>query len=379
MTASSTSSPGPHTIAVMGWQAISHLGLGVDAVRANPTAPVTTLQPAHGDAADYPQDIAYRPAAFDVAALLGAKGIRTMDRTTALAVCAAKLLNEDQSIDEGLSSEQVGFVVGTTTGSIRSTSDFTRDSLVQERPFLVNPALFPNTVMNCAAGQCAIRFKARCVNATISGGRLSGLLALKYASQMLRRRYAERLFTGSVEELCPQSAWAHRSLVQHGSRHALPLGEGGAMFSLERSDAALARGTSPAAHIVALQYGRWFDADTDNAQAAHLSVLAHVQDALQGVGMAAESLDAAVLCGAADAASSPIEQGVAAALLRTGAPVFGLEWVQQLGDTYSATVSLGLAQLLSVLRDGQTGLILIVGADGHAGCVLVQVPHTSGR
>lgn len=365
-------------IAVLGWQAISHRGLGARAMAGTAPPPPTELLAQHGERADYPQDIAYRPAHFNAADLLGAKGIRTMDRSTALAVCASKLLNDTHAIDDGLNSEQVGFVIGTTTGSIRSTSDFTRDSLVQERPFLVNPALFPNTVMNCAAGQCAIRFKARSVNATISGGRLTGLLALKYASQMLRRRYAERLFTGSVEELCPQSAWAHRALVQQGRRHAVPLGEGGAMFSLERVEAARARGAAVAAEILALQYGRWFDADNPNADLALQGVLAGINETLQGAGLGADRIDVAVLCGAADAASSALEQEAAARLLRVDTQVFGLPWVQELGDTYSASVSLGLAQLLVCLGAGQTGMALIVGADGHAGCLLVRVPRHGG-
>lgn len=364
-----------NAIAVLGWQAISHRGLGARAMASPEPGQPSLPQLQHGEPADFPQDVAYRPAHFEVADFLGSKGIRTMDRSTALAVCTAKLLHDSHAINDGLSAEQVGFVVGTTTGSIRSTSDFTRDSLVQERPFLVNPALFPNTVMNCAAGQCAIRFKARSVNATISGGRLSGLLAIKYASQMLRRGYADRLFTGSVEELCPQSAWAHRALVQQGRRHAVPLGEGGAMFSLERVDTARARGAAVAAHVLALQHGRWFDADNPGAGDALPAVLAGIQETLKEAGLRPEDIDAAVLCGAADAASSALEQDAVAKLLRADALIFGLPWVQELGDTYSASVSLGLSQLLVSLQAGQSGMVLIVGADGHAGCLLVQVPR----
>jgi 3-oxoacyl-[acyl-carrier-protein] synthase II len=200
--------PGSLGIAVVGWQAISPLGIGAQSFDEGAMQPdPVELHPLHASADEFPQEIAYRPAYFETASLLGAKGIRTMDRTTALAVCTAKLLHGERPIADDAESQRLGFVLGTSTGSIRSTSDFTRESLVQERPFLVNPALFPNTVMNCAAGQCGIWFKARAVNATISGGRLSGLLAIKYAAQALRRGYADRLFTGAVEELCPQTAW----------------------------------------------------------------------------------------------------------------------------------------------------------------------------
>jgi 3-oxoacyl-[acyl-carrier-protein] synthase II len=186
------------------------------------------------------------------------------------------------------------------------------------------------------------------------------------------------LFTGSVEELCPQSAWAHRALMQQGRRHDVPLGEGAAMFSLERADAAQARGAAVAAHVLALQYGRWFDADQPAAGEALAAVLAGIAETLQVAGLRPQDIDAAVLCGAADAASSALEQEAAAQLLRADAQVFGLPWVQELGDTYSAGVSLGLAQLLVTLRAGQCGMVLIVGADGHAGCLLVRVPRQTG-
>src|SRR5207248_2320963 len=61
---------------------------------------------------------------------------------------------------------RVGVVLGTTVGSLRSMSDYTRETLIEERPYLVSPALFPNTVMNCAAGQSAIRHGLAGINAT---------------------------------------------------------------------------------------------------------------------------------------------------------------------------------------------------------------------
>jgi len=366
----------PLGISVVGWQAISALGVGAQAfeVAAQPPAPLPQ-HPLHASVDEFPAGIAYRPAYFDTAALIGAKGIRTMDRSTALAVCTAKLLHGDRPASSGPQSERTGFVLGTSTGSIRSTSDFTRDSLVQERPFLVNPALFPNTVMNCAAGQCGIWFKARAVNATISGGRLSGLLALKYAAQTLRRGYADRLFTGAVEELCPQTAWAHQQLVEHGRRHPLPLGEGCAMFELERSADLRARGQQPVADILALHYGRCFDPLSPGAIDPVAAVVESLGEALHLGGVAPAEVAAAVLCNAADPASAEIERLAVARLLGDQLPVQGQELVARLGDTYSAGFALALAQLLATLKGGATprvGLALAVGEDGHVGCLLLR-------
>jgi len=352
-----------HGISIVGWQVISALGVGAQALRAAP--------PGEAPAADmteqYPQDVAYRPARFDTAALIGTKGIRSIDRTTALALCTARLLHGDQPPYEGEQSERTGFVLGTSTGSIRSTSDFTRDSLIQERPFLVNPAHFPNTVMNCAAGQCAIRFKARAVNATISGGRLSGLLALQYASQMLRRGYADRLLTGAVEELCEQTAWAHRGLIQLGKRQPVPLGEGCAMFALER--------TTPqreGADILALRYGRYSDPVQDDAVDG---ALACIGEALGQAGIDAADLVASCLCGAAEPRTADIERRAIERLPGTAMTVHQTALVEGFGDTYSATFALALCHLLTCLErahEGSAGMVLATTDDGHVGCLIVR-------
>lgn len=363
-------------IAVAKWEAISPLGIGASAFSSRQSVPQETphhpLQTAH---ADFPTSIDYRPAHFNVAELLGPKGIRTMDRTTALAVSTAKLLHRDRPERDEAQSERVGFAIGTSTGSISSTSDFTRESLIQERPFLVNPALFPNTVMNCAAGQCGIWFKARSVNATISGGRLSGLLSIKYASLMLRRRYADLLFTGGVEEMCPQTAWAHATLVKQGRRHPVPLGEGCAMFALERVADMQARGEAPVAEFLALQYGRYFDpfgpSDTDPVA----GVVRCIEEALTQSGLTPKDISACSLGGSADVAGSRIEHQAIERLFGRDITLHGNDLVDVMGDTYSAGFSLGLGRLLVSLGQHpgrRIGIALSTADDGHVGCLVVR-------
>lgn len=95
---------------------------------------------------------------FDVRARLGRRGTSFYDRATALAVvaCGDALDDSGLTVDD-TTRTRIGVVLGTTVGSLKSTSDYTRETLVQDKPYLVNPVLFPNTVMNCAAGQAAIR------------------------------------------------------------------------------------------------------------------------------------------------------------------------------------------------------------------------------
>ncbi|MEE3922501.1 hypothetical protein V2I01_41795 [Micromonospora sp. BRA006-A] len=69
--------------------------------------------------------------------------------------------------------DRIGIVTGTTAGSVKSSVDYAAETFTQQPPYLVNPALFPNTVMNCAAGQSAIWYKLHGPNATVAGGPLA--------------------------------------------------------------------------------------------------------------------------------------------------------------------------------------------------------------
>ncbi|WP_345812295.1 beta-ketoacyl synthase N-terminal-like domain-containing protein [Paraburkholderia sp. PREW-6R] len=369
-----TNRPG---IQIASWEALSPVGMGSRTFHTAAQAPMAPATlPADLAQADFPTDVRYRPTHFDAAAILGTKGIRTMDRTTALTLATSTLLYERMGRAEGVPLDRTGFVVGTSTGSIRSTSDFTRESLVQPRPFLVNPAHFPNTVMNCAAGQCGIRFNARSVNATISGGRLSGLLAFRYASQMLRRGYVDLLITGSVEELCPQSAWAHRQLIAHDCRHDVPLGEGCSMFALARPDVARTLARGPVSDILALQYGRYFDPLGERPAAAD-GLQACIADALAQAGLEAGQIDRCVLCGGPDVDNGDLEMQAITRVFGHQVAIDGANLVEQFGDTYSATSSLALGWLLGQLEAGagrtqKYGLVIASSEDGHAGCLIVR-------
>ncbi|GAA1354229.1 beta-ketoacyl synthase N-terminal-like domain-containing protein [Saccharothrix algeriensis] len=215
---------------IAAWSAVSPLGLGraafSDGLRAGRTA-VAEVDPTW----DAPVEQACLVPDFDIKAILGRKGTRSMDRATGLAVTAVGRL-----LDGAQGDERTALVLGTSTGSAQSIMDFTRDSLTGARPHLVDPARFPNTVMNCAAGQCAIWHKLQGPNTTIAAGRASGLLALRYALRLQRNRHADAVLVGAVEEFSHARAW----LEQRARGHVALLGEGCAVLRVEPGGEGLA-------------------------------------------------------------------------------------------------------------------------------------------
>jgi 3-oxoacyl-[acyl-carrier-protein] synthase II len=256
-------------------------------------------------------------------------------------------------------------VLGTSHGSVQSIMDFTRDSLSGEKPFHVDPALFPNTVMNRAAGQSAIWHTLRGPNTTVAGGAPTGLLALNYAARLLRQRHCEAVLCGAVEEFSTERAWLEYR-ARTGSTHHQPvgpLGEGCALFLLEPLDRARAHGREPLAALA----GARFIAFTDPERADD-AVARAAQEALKEADVRPEEVSLLVPsdCG------GPLGAREDAALVR----LFGehrpprLRLRRLLGDCGAATASLQLAA--AVTAGSGPVLVTSVDPDGQTGAVVLR-------
>jgi 3-oxoacyl-[acyl-carrier-protein] synthase II len=172
--------------------------------------------------------------------ILGPKGLRLLDRATRLALCAAKLALDDSGLPyEGESAAQIGVCLGSTAGSLHSRAGY-YETLLKDGFRALNPALFPNTVVNSPAAQVAIRFGLTGYNTTISSGQASSLNAIDYAAQTVRSGRVRAALAGGVEEL---SEFLFMSYHQAGclDRGVVP-GEGAAFLVLEELESARARG-----------------------------------------------------------------------------------------------------------------------------------------
>ncbi|MEV6960345.1 beta-ketoacyl synthase N-terminal-like domain-containing protein [Streptomyces sp. NPDC051207] len=239
---------------ITAWSAVSPFGVGraafTEGIRERRTT-TTVLGPPYET---IPEPTACLVPGFDVRTALGRKGTRSMDRVTGLTVTAVgALLGESERNQRVGTGEGAAFALGTTTGSAQSMMDFTRDSLTSEQPFFVDPAQFPNTVMNCASGQSAIWYQLKGPNTTIAGGRAAGLHALNYARRLLSSGHAQSVLCGTAEEFSPARAWLeHHTAAEDSPAASTPLGEGSSMLLVEPAGA----GDQPVlAEILAVELG----------------------------------------------------------------------------------------------------------------------------
>ncbi len=356
------------TAVITGWSVVSPYGIGQDAfvagLRAG-TRPRTTLSADPVEAAD---GCAGLVPDFDIRAVLGKKGTRSMDRVTALAVSAVgDFLSSPRAagvVGDGLDT---ALVLGTTTGSAQSMMDFTRTSLVAEKPIYVDPALMPNAVMNCAAGQCAIWHQLKGPNTTIAGGRAAGLFALGYARRLLAGGRAGKVLCGCAEEYSRARSW-----LEHHSRGPdveATLAEGSVVLLVEPADAVTA--DRPAlAEVLAVESR----VDVDDDPRAALTTC--VQVALDRSGVDRTEVWAAV------PASGPGPVG--AHERRALTELFGAAVVDRvpgtagLGDAGAASAGFQIAAVLAAAHHavgaaGRIALVTSADGDGTVVCAVLRL------
>ncbi|MEU4744020.1 beta-ketoacyl synthase N-terminal-like domain-containing protein, partial [Actinosynnema sp. NPDC023658] len=262
-------STAPDTLAITGWGVLTSTGTGADefsaAVREG-RGGLVDVEGAFDD--ELPESKACALVGFHARDYVGRKGTAFLDRSTALALVGCHLALADTGlVVDDTNRDRLGIVLGTTAGSFKSTSDYSRETLVQDKPYLVNPVLFPNTVMNCAAGQAAIWHKLKGVNATVAGGQLAGLNALRYTRNLVRRGYVDGALVGAVEEFSPHTAWGTHNVHERIGAH-VPLGEGSAVFVAENPDVARAAGRAVDAEVLAVEIGSSPTGDTADGLAS---------------------------------------------------------------------------------------------------------------
>jgi 3-oxoacyl-[acyl-carrier-protein] synthase II len=321
-----------------------------------------------------PYPNAYLVTGVDLVAMLGRKTTRFNNRSAQLAIAACGLALRDAGImdDDGIDGvadltdevrDSIGLTLGTTCGSVSGIVEFGWDTF-GERPYAVNPATFPNTVINTAAGAAAIKYGLRGANSTVAGGPLAGLGALRHAAVTLRAFHADTIVVGAAEEFTTQNTWLTRAL-----RPGTTPGEGAAMFVLERADVAAQAGRTPLARLAAIR-----------TSAADVTDPASFRDAVAAVLAEAGCRPSQVRHLAARVTGVAIVDEAQRAGLAAAVPVAPMYSEERIGDCYSAHTAIQVVDALTALRANtwdRDGVGVIVGADPD-GALAVAVLAASG-
>ncbi|OEU87008.1 3-oxoacyl-ACP synthase [Streptomyces abyssalis] len=360
---------------ISAWAAVSPWGLDRRDFSSGLREARTTAAPLDRETWTLPRHEACLVPDFDIKQILGRKGTRSMDRATGLAVTALKQLLDDGGGGrlDGV-GEDTGLALGTSTGSAQSIMSFTRDSLTGAKPYFVDPARFPNTVMNCAAGQSAIWHRLKGPNTTVAGGRATGLLALRYALRLQRAGRSDTVLCGAVEEFSAARAWldwhGRNGTPAEAEGENRPLGEGAAVWLIEPAEDMRRNARTGLAEVLGLEFG--FTPDTGDIPA---TLERCVSTLLTRADIGAHDVWAV-------AASTPpgrqgdAEQEALEKIFARHEPR-AVPCADLIGDTYAASAAMQFGAVLSLAEGddaaGRYALITSAESGGTTGAALLKL------
>jgi 3-oxoacyl-[acyl-carrier-protein] synthase II len=348
-------------VVVTGLGVLSAAGLGKEALWSAVRDGSTLIGPVQGfDVADLPIRVAAEIPEFDASAYVSPREARRMDLSTQYAIVTSKMALADAALPvDDANRDRIGVVAGTGNGPSQAATSFHRP-LVEDGPSAANPAVFPNTVFNAAAGQVAINLSLHGCTTTVTAERASSAAGLTFAYDTLRRRLNDAIICVSMDELDATSMAGFNGL---GVASDLPrpfgggrdgFGPGGAAVALvlETLSSATARGADIYGEIVG--YGMTSDAvptgrhDLSGVQAGRAMALA-----LAEAGLSPEELDYICASASGSRGADLVEaRGIRLALGEQWdqVPVSSIKGVT--GETWGCTSAMSAVVGLLAMRDG---------------------------
>jgi 3-oxoacyl-[acyl-carrier-protein] synthase II len=211
---------------------------------------------------------------FDPLPFIEKKEVRKMDLFIQYAIVAAQLAVEDSGIaPAALEGDRTGVCVGSGIGGIGSLEE-THTVLLEKGPDRVSPFFLIQTIINEAAGQISIKYRAKGPNTATVTACSTGTHAVGDSFRMIARGEADVMFAGGAEApvtplgmagFCALKALSERndepakaSRPFDARRDGFVMGEGAGIVLLEDLEHALARGARIYAEVSG--YGMTSDA-----------------------------------------------------------------------------------------------------------------------
>ena len=233
---------------------------------------------------------------FDPALYMEKGDIRKSDLYSQYAMAAAVQAMQDSGLEGNIDSQRLGVYVGSGIGGMDTFVDQC-NTLEQKGMKRISPFFIPMMISNMAAGNIAIRFKAKGPSMCVTTACATSAHAIGEAFHTIRYGYADAMIAGGAEATINKLAVAgftnckaltteedpnRASIPFDKERSGFVMGEGGAVLVLEEYEHAKARGAKIYAEIVG--YGNTNDAyhmtaPEPNAEGSAKSIELAVQEA----------------------------------------------------------------------------------------------------
>ena len=330
---------------------------------------------------------------FEPSDHLGKRGHRTFDRLTKFLITAAKdaLIEAGVKTPEGAflgapGPERIGICSATAYGSLDAITELNLIAELED-PRFINPSLFPNTVINAAAGYVSIWEDLRAPNTTVVDGNCGALDAVLVAATHLQRGRADAFLVGGGEVVSEPlyRALSKLGVVARADGTGATMGEGAAYFFVEPRPAAEARGAVVLASLAG--YGTAFEPPPSEALLVHASgdaVARAAREALAEAGLEPADVDVvAAASSGIEAIDGPELEGLSA-VFGAGTPFATPKALH--GETFGAGGAFALAAGLSWIGGAPVGplargerpesvrtvLVSAVGYYGNASAVVLR-------
>ena len=209
---------------------------------------------------------------FDPSLYMEKGDIRKSDLYSQYAMAAAVQAMQDSGLEGNIDSQRLGVYVGSGIGGMDTFVDQC-NTLEQKGMKRISPFFIPMMISNMAAGNIAIRFKAKGPSMCVTTACATSAHAIGEAFHTIRYGYADAMIAGGAEATINKLSIAGftnckaLSTTEDPNRASIPfdkersgfvMGEGGAILVLEEYEHAKARGAKIYAEIVG--YGNTNDA-----------------------------------------------------------------------------------------------------------------------
>lgn len=209
---------------------------------------------------------------FDPSLYMEKGDIRKSDLYSQYAMAAAVQAMQDSGLEGNIDSQRLGVYVGSGIGGMDTFVDQC-NTLEQKGMKRISPFFIPMMISNMAAGNIAIRFKAKGPSMCVTTACATSAHAIGEAFHTIRYGYADAMIAGGAEATINKLAVAgftnckaltteedpnRASIPFDKERSGFVMGEGGAVLVLEEYEHAKARGAKIYAEIVG--YGNTNDA-----------------------------------------------------------------------------------------------------------------------